>query len=294
MPASPRTGRRLLPVFQYRFAPGTERLERLIEQGLTGQLQVLAAETHWNRKAAYYALPWRGTWAGERGGCLLGHAIHTHDLLTWLVGPVVRLNAMTATRVNPIETEDCAALGMMFEGGALGTSSVTLGSADEISRLRFCFEHLTAENDGREPYAPGRGPWRFVARDPGRQAEIDAALALPVAEREGYVRLLELFHEHLEGAGPSPVGVERRPRLARAGDGRLPRRPIRRDRDAAAAGHPSAVQLLAAGHRAGPAMRAPPDASGSWVRPVGARHSGAWREAGPSLVSTEAAPWPRC
>jgi predicted dehydrogenase len=202
------SGRRLLPVFQYRFAPGIERLKRLIGQGLTGRLQVVSGETHWNRKAAYYAPPWRGTWAGERGGCLLGHAIHIHDLLTWLAGPIVRLNAMTATRVNPIETEDCAALALAFEGGALGTSSVTLGAADEISRLRFCFEHLTAENDGREPYAPGRGPWRFAARDADRQPAIDASVAEPVAPRESYARMLELFHEHLEGRLPSsPVDL---------------------------------------------------------------------------------------
>ena len=198
-----------MPVFQYRFAPGIERLKRLIDRGLAGRPYALSAEVHWNRKAAYYALPWRGTWAGERGGCLLGHAIHIHDLLTWLLGPIRRLNAMTATSVNPIETEDCAALAMTFENGALGTSSVTLGSADEISRLRFCFEHLTAENDGREPYAPGRGPWRFVAREPDRQPKIDASVAEPVAAHESYDRMLELFHEHLEGrAASSPVTLE--------------------------------------------------------------------------------------
>ena len=31
-----------------------------------------------------------------------------------------------------------------------------------------------------EAYAPGKDPWRFVARDKERQAEIDAAVPLPI------------------------------------------------------------------------------------------------------------------
>jgi len=34
------------------------------------------------RRAAHYAVPWRGKWATERDGALVAHAIHTHDLLT--------------------------------------------------------------------------------------------------------------------------------------------------------------------------------------------------------------------
>ncbi|NJO38436.1 MAG: gfo/Idh/MocA family oxidoreductase, partial [Rhizobiales bacterium] len=49
------------------------------------------------------------------------------------------------------------------------TSSVTLGSADDRSRLRFCFSELTAES-GTEPYNPGTAPWTFAARPPAGQA----------------------------------------------------------------------------------------------------------------------------
>src|SRR3569623_2792437 len=111
----------------------------------------------WRRGYAYYAADWRGTWAGERGGAVLSHASHLHDLLTWLGGAPVEVVARTATRVNPIETEDCAAALLTTADGALMTSAVTLGSAGEISRLRFCFEHLTAESS-TAPYKPGADP----------------------------------------------------------------------------------------------------------------------------------------
>ena len=42
---------------------------------------------------------------------MVNHAIHVHDLLTWIGGPLVEVDARTATRVNDpdlLETEDCA------------------------------------------------------------------------------------------------------------------------------------------------------------------------------------------
>lgn len=169
-------GRFLWPVFQYRFGPGLAALHALIDQGLAGIPHVATLETHWDRGAEYYAVPWRGTWEGEQGGAILGHAIHIHDLLCDILGPVASVHAELATRVNPIEVEDCAALSIRMASGALVTSSVTLGAAGNESRLRVVFEHLTAES-GRTPYAPGQGEWRFLARDPALQGRIDAAVA---------------------------------------------------------------------------------------------------------------------
>ena len=79
--AAEASGRQVFPVFQYRYGPGLAQLKALQAAGLAGRAYVASLETHWNRDAAYYAIPWRGTWAGESGGALLGHAIHAHDLL---------------------------------------------------------------------------------------------------------------------------------------------------------------------------------------------------------------------
>jgi predicted dehydrogenase len=202
-----RTARRmLLPVFQFRFGNGLGKLRRLIELGLAGTPFVATLETHWNRGAAYYAVPWRGRRASELGGAVLGHAIHAHDLLTVALGPVRHLSARIASRVNPIETEDCAAILLEMASGALVTSSVTLGAASEISRLRFCFSKLTAES-GLEPYRPSSEPWTFAARDPAQQPAIDAPLAAWVPHEEGFAHLFALFHSALEGSSPPPVTV---------------------------------------------------------------------------------------
>ena len=193
-----RAGRLLAPVFQYRFGPGFRRLRALIDGGLAGRPLVAALETHWNRGSAYYTVPWRGTWAGEQGGAILGHAIHIHDMLCAALGPVARASGFLATRVNPIEVDDCAALSFEMASGALVTSTITLGAAADTSRLKLCFEHVTVESDSL-PYHPAGGNWRFLARDPDRQGEIDAAVGAVETAQERYAGLFSELARALAG-----------------------------------------------------------------------------------------------
>ncbi len=168
--AGRRTGARLMPVLQYRFGPGAARARALVHAGITGRLYTASASTWWRRDVEYYLeAPWRGTWAGALGGTVVNHAIHVHDLLTWIGGPIAELHAMTATRVNDVETEDCAvAIGRTVDE-ALLTFNVTTGAAQESSRLVWCFEHVTIESS-TDAYSPARGPWRFDFRDAAAEA----------------------------------------------------------------------------------------------------------------------------
>lgn len=190
--------KQVFPVFQYRYGHALAQLKALQTAGLTGRPYVASLETHWNRDAAYYSIPWRGTWVGESGGAILGHAIHAHDLLCYVLGPVAEVFAMTDTRVNRIETEDCAGLVLRMENGALATSSVTLGAGEDTTRLRFCFEGLTAES-GTSPYSPGQDKWRFVARSPVAQDQVNAILADVPAPLGGFAGYLEAVADALQG-----------------------------------------------------------------------------------------------
>ncbi|WP_196260821.1 Gfo/Idh/MocA family protein [Pelagibacterium limicola] len=200
------TDRVLMPIFQYRYGAGLQKLKRLIEAGLTGTPFMTTIETHWWRGPAYYEVPWRGKWATELGGGLLGHAIHAHDMLNYVHGPSAEIFAYGATLVNPIEVEDTMALAVRMANGSLATLSMTLGSHKEISRLRFCFADLTAESI-TEPYTMARDPWVFTARDEAHQNRIEEVLAAFEPTEDGYTRQFELFHAALvEGAEP-PVTV---------------------------------------------------------------------------------------
>ena len=200
--------RAVVPVYQYRYGNGLARLRRLISAEVTGKPLVASIETHWNRLPAYYQVPWRGRKATELGGAIISHAIHAHDLLTFTLGPVRRVFARLATRVNPIETEDCAAIVLEMACGALVTSSVTLGAAEELSKFRFCFADLTAESPGTSPYRPAEGEWRFVPRGSRRPVEIDAVLRDFVPRQESFAGLVEALHAAMDGGAEWPLTLE--------------------------------------------------------------------------------------
>ncbi|WP_281927033.1 Gfo/Idh/MocA family protein [Roseibium album] len=201
--AERKTEGKIFPVFQYRYGHAFRQLQALKDAGLLGAPRVASLETHWNRKADYYATPWRGTLAHELGGAVLSHAIHIHDLISTQFGRAANVSALLNTSINAIETEDCAAIAMRMETGALVTSSVTLGAADDTSRLKMVFQHATAESK-QEPYAPGEANWTFTARDADRQNEIDNVVRATSQCREGFAGYFEAIADHLDGR-PSPV-----------------------------------------------------------------------------------------
>lgn len=205
--AASASDRSIFPVFQYRYGPAFRALGALNAAGFLGKPQVATLETHWNRGAEYYAVPWRGTWAHERGGAVLGHAIHAHDLICQLFGPVASVSAEVATRINPIETEDCAAIALRMQNGALVTSSITLGAAENTSRLRLVYEKVTVES-ARVPYDPAQGTWTFRARAEADQATIDEITATaPSSEPDGFVGYLAAVAAALRGEDGAAVSL---------------------------------------------------------------------------------------
>ncbi|RWX79332.1 Gfo/Idh/MocA family oxidoreductase [Neorhizobium lilium] len=197
----------LMPIFQYRYGEGVAQAKRIIDSGLAGKPYAATAETFWRRTADYYDNPWRGRWATELGGVLMTHAIHLHDMLTYLLGPIERVFARAETRVNAIEVEDCVSASLLMQNGALASLTATLGAAEEISRLHIAFEHVTFESN-HEAYSPGDGPWRIVpVSDEVRQA-IDALLAdsPPVGRR--FNGQMEAFYGALVSGAAPPVTSE--------------------------------------------------------------------------------------
>ncbi len=203
--AATTSGARFMPIFQYRFGPGAAKARALIDAGLTGRLFTASSSTWWRRGRGYYtAAPWRGTWAGERGGCVLSHAIHNHDLLSWMTGPLTELQAMVDTRVNTVETEDCAvAIGRTADGG-LVTMSVTLGAASESSQLVWHFENVTITSS-TEAYDPAAGPWNFEFRRSAVAEDAERVWAeLPMVGSQ-YTGQFQGFVDAIAGGGPMPV-----------------------------------------------------------------------------------------
>jgi UDP-N-acetyl-2-amino-2-deoxyglucuronate dehydrogenase len=109
---------RLGVLFQDRTQPSFVRLRELLASGALGRPLLASARVKWYRAPEYYtASRWRGTRALDGGGALINQGIHTIDLLVWLLGPVRRVLADSATLLHRIEVEDTALAILTFESG---------------------------------------------------------------------------------------------------------------------------------------------------------------------------------
>jgi len=194
----------LMPVFQYRFGNGIEQAKAIIDAGIAGKPFMGTVETLWRRDAPYYAVPWRGKWATELGGVLMGHAIHPHDLFTYLMGDISNVFGRVATRVNPIEVEDTISASLLMKSGALASLTATLGAADDTTRIRLAFENVMFESD-HAAYNPGEKPWKIQPRNPETAAKIDTLLKDWQHVPSRFQTQMARFHDALTGAGPLPV-----------------------------------------------------------------------------------------
>jgi UDP-N-acetyl-2-amino-2-deoxyglucuronate dehydrogenase len=114
-------------IFPSRFHDSSIKIKKAIDGGRFGRLTLGDAYVKWFRTQEYYdSGAWRGTWALDGGGALMNQAIHSVDLLTWLMGPVVEIQANTATIAHVrIEVEDAVVATLRFANGALGVLEAT-------------------------------------------------------------------------------------------------------------------------------------------------------------------------
>ena len=151
--AEKRTGTHCMSVVQWRFGSAARAVRAMIDTGQMGRPTVTSCQTTWYRDAAYYAVPWRGTWASEIGGVSVGHAIHIIDLMLSLSAPWRDVTAITGTLVHDIEVEDAALAMVRFADGALGSVLNSVVSPRQETRLRLDFQRATVEVVGLYGYA---------------------------------------------------------------------------------------------------------------------------------------------
>lgn len=117
-----KAGVKLSTIFPSRFHDSSIQMKKAIDEKRFGRLTVGDSYVKWFRTQAYYdSGAWRGTWEMDGGGALMNQAIHSVDILTWLMGPVVEIRAQVATLAHErIAVEDTAVATLRFANGALG------------------------------------------------------------------------------------------------------------------------------------------------------------------------------
>lgn len=137
----------LATIFPSRFYAASRILKQAVDAGKFGRLTLGDAYVKWYRTQSYYdSGNWRGTWALDGGGALMNQAIHSVDLLTWLMGPVDQVLAQTATLAHQrIEVEDVATVSLKFCNGALGVIVATTAAFPGLlKRIEISGSHGTA------------------------------------------------------------------------------------------------------------------------------------------------------
>ncbi|KIY23110.1 MULTISPECIES: Gfo/Idh/MocA family protein [Mesobacillus] len=115
------TGKKLGVIFQNRYIDGIIEAKKLIDQGAFGKITGAWSSLNWHRPPSYYQIEWKGSWEKEGGGVVIDQAIHSIDLVRYLVGSEVKsIKAQIDTRVlTQIEVEDVASAAITFENGVI-------------------------------------------------------------------------------------------------------------------------------------------------------------------------------
>jgi predicted dehydrogenase len=120
-------GVKLCTIFPSRFADSSVTLKRAVDANRFGRLTLGETTCKWWRSQAYYDDGgWKGTQALDGGGALMNQAIHSVDLLLWMMGDAASVVGFTATLAHErIEVEDTAVAAIRFKSGALGVIQAT-------------------------------------------------------------------------------------------------------------------------------------------------------------------------
>ena len=134
-------------VFGLMFNQRTEsvyrRMRELVQGGTLGAIRRVSwLITEWYRSQAYYdSGTWRATWSGEGGGVLLNQCPHNLDLLQWICGMPVLVDAkLHFGKWHDIEVEDDVTAYFEYANGATGTFITTTGDVPGSNRFEISFD----------------------------------------------------------------------------------------------------------------------------------------------------------
>ena len=147
------TGRTLALMFNQRTNCAYRAVKDALARGELGRIKrVVWVVTDWYRSQRYYdSGAWRATWRGEGGGVLLNQCPHQLDLLVWLCGMPVAVQAHCGEgKWHRIEVEDDVTAYLEFDGGATGVFIASTGDYPGTNRLEISGDRgkLVCENGG--------------------------------------------------------------------------------------------------------------------------------------------------
>lgn len=109
-------------IFQCRYNAASVLVKNAVQSGKLGKVLTASSSLTWERSDEYYShSDWKGTWDKEGGGVVIDQAIHSIDLVNWIVDDeVVNVQSSNHNRHHQIvHVEDTAEGLIEYKGGTL-------------------------------------------------------------------------------------------------------------------------------------------------------------------------------
>ena len=204
--AADRAGVVLLVGHHRRHSPLIRKAREIVRGGLLGRLTAVTAIWTLRKPDGYYAPAWRRE---PGGGPVLTNLIHDLDVLRFVCGEIESLQAVASGSARGLPFDDTVALTVRFDGGALGT--VTMSDAVAAP---WAWDLTSGDNPATFPQHPENcyllsgteaslavpklELWRYDG-EPGWQTPMRREL-LDVPREDPYARQLSHFVAVVRGA----------------------------------------------------------------------------------------------
>jgi len=210
-----RTGLTVAVISQRRFQHAPAFVHQAVAEGRLGRLTAGIAESAFWRSQEYYdSGGWRGTAALDGGGALMNQGIHVVDLLLWMLGEPVEVQAYSDLLAHErIDVEDTVAATVRFRSGAIGSIVATTAAypgrpvrlsvyGDRGSAVIEQDDLVAFDTADGEPANQARGAQPVADEEPVAEASVSRSVA--DAHREQYLDFIAAVRD---GRPPS-IGTQ--------------------------------------------------------------------------------------
>lgn len=165
-----RTGKKAGVIHQNRNNTNMKPIYDAVWGGKIGKVILGDFAVKWHRSQEYYDNGgWRGTWDMDGGGSLMNQAVHTVDLMQWLMGDVESVTSHMGIYNHEIETEDLTVSIVKFKSGAVANfiSSTCIYKPHTGTAIRIYGSNGSIEADSDKLQT-----WRFIDGDEAEEQEM--------------------------------------------------------------------------------------------------------------------------
>ncbi len=134
-------------IFQNRYSEGIQKLIDLKKNGKLGKILGVWSHLAWHRPPSYYECDWKGSWEKEGGGVVIDQAIHSIDLVRYVLDEDVKTieGHISQRRLTSIEVEDEADALIMFNSDIpYSFFACNYNVRNSPIRIEFTFENGVA------------------------------------------------------------------------------------------------------------------------------------------------------